>query len=78
MGDEERECGGTDWCHLSQDLAHCRDTVNKAMNRWVPQNAGNFLIGWSKICLSSETLRGSHSGTAEDSSLLGMLRRVNW
>jgi len=36
MGDEEKGGGGMYRCHLSQALAHCLDTVNKAMNRWVP------------------------------------------
>jgi hypothetical protein len=36
------------------------------------------LTGWTKICSPRENLRGSHGGTAEDSSHLEMLRRVNW
>jgi len=36
MGDEETGCGGMDRCHLSQALAHCLHTVNKAMNQLVP------------------------------------------
>lgn len=33
MGDEVTGRGDMDWYHLSQDSAHCRDTLNKAMNR---------------------------------------------
>jgi len=35
--------GGVDWIELVQDRARWRAPVNAALNRWVPQNAGNFL-----------------------------------
>ena len=36
MGEEETGCGVLNWCHPSRDTAHCRDSVNTAMNRWAP------------------------------------------
>jgi hypothetical protein len=35
--------GGKDWINLAQDRDRWRAPLNAVMNRWVPQNARNFL-----------------------------------
>jgi hypothetical protein len=37
-----------DRIHLAEDGNKWQALVNMAMNLWVPQNAGNFLVGFSR------------------------------
>jgi len=48
--------GGMAWIELAQDRSRWHALVNVAMNLWVPQNVGNFLISCKLVSFSKRTL----------------------